>query len=110
MDVNVSEQAKELAKSSAGQATTMEDLKDVVRTRMKSALKKMLGAARSQSARRDEAQVDRGRSRPVGARRACDRGGTFEPQLFPKHQRRLSGIDETILALYDKGMMTRDIQ
>jgi putative transposase len=39
-----------------------------------------------------------------------DRDGTFEPQLIPKHQRRLSGFDEKILALYAKGMTTRDIQ
>lgn len=39
-----------------------------------------------------------------------DRNGTFEPQLIPKHQRRLTGFDEKILALYAKGMTTRDIQ
>jgi putative transposase len=39
-----------------------------------------------------------------------DRDGTFEPQLIAKHQRRLAGFDEKILALYAKGMTTRDIQ
>jgi putative transposase len=39
-----------------------------------------------------------------------DRNGTFEPQLIAKHQRRLTGFDEKILALYAKGMTTRDIQ
>src|SRR5476651_458273 len=39
-----------------------------------------------------------------------DRDGTFEPQLIGKHQRRLAGFDEKILALYAKGMTTRDIQ
>jgi len=39
-----------------------------------------------------------------------DRAGTFEPQLIGKHQRRLPGFDEKILALYAKGMTTRDIQ
>ena len=39
-----------------------------------------------------------------------DRDGTFEPQLVGKHQRRLAGFDEKILALYAKGMTTRDIQ
>lgn len=39
-----------------------------------------------------------------------DRNGTFEPQLIGKHQRRLAGFDEKILALYAKGMTTRDIQ
>lgn len=39
-----------------------------------------------------------------------DRNGTFEPQLIAKHQRRVPGFDEKILALYAKGMTTRDIQ
>lgn len=39
-----------------------------------------------------------------------DRDGTFEPLLIPKHQRRVPGFDEKILALYAKGMTTRDIQ
>jgi putative transposase len=39
-----------------------------------------------------------------------DRLSTFEPQLIAKRQRRLSGFDEKILALYAKGMTTRDIQ
>ncbi|MEL6764373.1 MAG: IS256 family transposase [Cyanobacteria bacterium J06607_6] len=38
-----------------------------------------------------------------------DRQGTFEPVLVPKHQRRLSGLDDKILALYARGMSTRDI-
>ena len=39
-----------------------------------------------------------------------DRNGTFEPLLIGKHQRRVPGFDEKILALYAKGMTTRDIQ
>jgi putative transposase len=39
-----------------------------------------------------------------------DRNGTFEPQIVGKHQRRLAGFDEKIMALYAKGMTTRDIQ
>jgi transposase-like protein len=39
-----------------------------------------------------------------------DRDGTFEPQLIEKYQRRVPDFDEKILALYAKGMTTRDIQ
>jgi putative transposase len=39
-----------------------------------------------------------------------DRNGTFEPLLIPKHERRLAGFDDKVLALYAKGMSTRDIQ
>lgn len=38
-----------------------------------------------------------------------DRQGEFEPVLVPKHQRRLAGLDEKILALYARGLSTRDI-
>jgi transposase-like protein len=39
-----------------------------------------------------------------------DRAGTFEPQLVPKGERRLSGFDERIIALYARGMTVREIQ
>ena len=39
-----------------------------------------------------------------------DRDGTFQPIVVGKYQRRLPGFDEKILALYAKGMTTRDIQ
>lgn len=39
-----------------------------------------------------------------------DRAGTFEPQLIRKRQRRLSGFDDKVLALYARGMTTREIQ
>ena len=39
-----------------------------------------------------------------------DREGTFEPQAVPKHRRRLAGFDDKVLALYARGMSTRDIQ
>jgi putative transposase len=38
-----------------------------------------------------------------------DRLGTFDPQLIPQPQRRLTGFDEKILALYAKGLTTRAI-
>jgi putative transposase len=39
-----------------------------------------------------------------------DRAGTFEPQLVKKRQVRLAGMEEKILALYARGMTTRDIE
>ena len=38
-----------------------------------------------------------------------DRAGTFEPQIVRKGQTRLTQVDDQILALYAKGMSTRDI-
>ena len=39
-----------------------------------------------------------------------DRNGTFEPKLIKKRQRRLEGFDDKVLALYSRGLSTRDIQ
>jgi putative transposase len=39
-----------------------------------------------------------------------DRAGTFEPRIVRKRQRRFEGFDEKILALYARGMSTRDIE
>lgn len=39
-----------------------------------------------------------------------DRAGSFEPQLVRKRQRRLEGFDDKVLALYARGMTTREIQ
>lgn len=38
-----------------------------------------------------------------------DRNSTFEPQIIRKGQTRITSLDEQILALYAKGMTTRDI-
>ena len=39
-----------------------------------------------------------------------DRAGTFEPQIVGKHERRFTGFDDKIIALYARGMSVRDIQ
>src|SRR5919201_986787 len=39
-----------------------------------------------------------------------DRDGSFEPQLVKKRQRRLDGFDDKVLALYARGLSTREIQ
>ena len=39
-----------------------------------------------------------------------DRDGSFEPQIVPKRQRRFEGFDDKIIALYSRGLSTRDIQ
>lgn len=39
-----------------------------------------------------------------------DRDGSFEPQWVKKRQRRLDGFDDKVLALYARGLSTREIQ
>jgi transposase-like protein len=36
--------------------------------------------------------------------------GTFEPQIVRKRQRRFEGFDDKIIALYSRGLSTRDIE
>ncbi|MHB8696210.1 MAG: IS256 family transposase [Solirubrobacteraceae bacterium] len=38
-----------------------------------------------------------------------DRDGSFDPQIVRKRQRRFEGFDDKILALYSRGLSTRDI-
>jgi len=51
--------------------------------------------------------TDRG---PVRVEVPRDRGGSLEPILIPKHERRFTGFDERIIAMYARGMSVREIQ
>lgn len=39
-----------------------------------------------------------------------DRAGSFEPVLIPKHERRFTGFDQKIIAMYARGMTMREVQ
>src|SRR5262245_860467 len=135
MDAKLTAQAERLAREMATQASTIDDLNALFRGMMKSALECMLDtemaahlARKAVEAplpfepadARDGAPKNRrnGHSKktiqgemgdiPLDIPR--DRAGTFQPQLIGKYQRRLAGFDEKILALYAKGLTTRDIQ
>jgi transposase-like protein len=47
---------------------------------------------------------------PVPIEVPRDREGTFEPQLIGKHERRFTGFDEKVIALYARGLTVREIQ
>jgi putative transposase len=47
---------------------------------------------------------------PVEVRTPRDRNASFEPQIVRKGQRRFEGFDDKILALYSRGLSTRDIE
>ena len=133
MDAILKEQAEKLANELAAQVTTLEDLNGLMRTMMKTALERMLntemdvhlhrrGPTEATDAPDPAPAVPKNRrnghsKKTVGGdmgeitlKTPRDRNGTFEPQLIAKGQRRLEGFDEKILALYAKGMTTRDIQ
>src|SRR6476660_1964186 len=47
---------------------------------------------------------------PVRIETPRDRKGSFDPQIVRKGQRRFEGFDDKILALYSRGLSTRDIE
>jgi putative transposase len=128
MDASLTTKAETLAREMAASAGTIEDLNALMRGMMKAALERMLDAemqhhldaarvtAENPSASRPNRRnghspkTVHGDLGPIPLDAPRDRDGTFEPQLVAKHQRRLTGFDDKILALYAKGMTTRDIQ
>lgn len=133
MDESLESRAEQLAEEFAGSATTIQELNQLMRLMMKSGLERMLntemdvhlgrkGSAESAEPAAEEAKRSgnrrNGRSRKtvqgelgeVKLDTPRDRNGTFEPQIVEKHQRRIPDFDAKILALYAKGMTTRDIQ
>jgi putative transposase len=136
MDALLQSRAQQLATEFASQATTVEELNELMRLMMKSGLERMLDTEMDvHLGRRPTALVEKVDPPPAGEKKCSpnrrngrskktvqgdlgqvtlstprDRDGSFEPQLIEKHQRRVPGFDEKILALYAKGMTTRDIQ
>lgn len=49
-------------------------------------------------------------TRPVRLDILRDRDGSFEPILIPKHERRFTGFDNKIVAMYARGMSVREVQ
>jgi putative transposase len=47
---------------------------------------------------------------PVEIKTPRDRDGSFDPQIVRKRQRRFEGFDDKIIALYSRGLSTRDIE
>lgn len=135
MDAKLTAQAEQLARELATQAGTLDELNGLFRGLMKSALQRMLDTEMDVHLGRKDApalleplapattadtpnnrrngyspKTVQGELGEVRLDIPRDRQGTFEPQLIGKYQRRLSGFDDKILALYAKGLTTRDIQ
>ena len=118
MDALLQSRAQELASEFASQATTVEELNELMRLMIKSGLERMLEHGDGRAFRpaagsggcRSSAPVPAGEQRRSPNRRngrskktvqgdlgevtlgtPRDRDGTFEPQLIEKHQRRVPG-------------------
>jgi len=128
MDAKLTAQAEQLARELATRAGTIDELNGLLRGLMKSALERMLDAEMDAHLGRKDPPLPFAPPAPNNRRNGHskkavqgelgevkigvprDRDGTFEPRLIGKYQRRLAGFDEKVLALYAKGLTTRDIQ
>jgi transposase-like protein len=136
MEAKLTANPETLARELANQAGTVDELNSLFRGLMKSALQRMLDTEMDvhlgrkqvpalldlppEQSHPPEAPRNRRNGHSPGTVQGemgeiridipRDRNGTFQPQLIPRYQRRLSGFDDRILALYARGLTTRDIQ
>ena len=128
MDASIQSKAEKLAAEFATQATTVEELNSLMRVMMKSGLERMLDTEMDVHLGRKTASQDASSDVPATTKKRSsnrrngrsqktvqgdlgevtietprDRDGSFEPQIVEKHQRRVPGFDEKILALYCQG-------
>jgi len=119
------EKLKEIAKELAKGIKSEKDLSDLSREIVKMTVEAALGAemeehlgyAKHSSSGRNTGNSHNGSSRKtlkgdhgeVEVETPRDRNGHFDPQFVKKGQTRLTHFDDQILALYAKGMSTRDI-
>jgi putative transposase len=109
-----------------GGRTTMAELDELFRQMKKTLMEKVLSGELTH-----HLGYERGEDKPAGQRNhrngttpkkvltedgaiglaiPRDRAGTFEPQLIPKHARRLPRFDDNVLSLYARGLTVREIQ
>jgi len=91
--------------------------KDVLQEALEAELDEALGYGKHEVSNKNANNSRNGYSKktvkselgPISINVPRDRNGEFEPQIIPKHQRNINGIEDKILSLYATGMTTRDI-
>ena len=117
LEALATELAKHIKSEQDIAALSRQLLKLTVESALKAELEEHLGYERYAPAGRGSgnnrngasSKTLKGGSGEVTIQTPRDRNGTFEPQLIAKGQTRLTRLDGQILALYAKGMTTRDI-
>jgi len=97
--------------------TIKEMFKDVLQEMLEAELDETLGYDKYEKSRKNTSNSRNGYSKKVVKSRygdieldiPRDRNGEFEPKIVPKYKRDISELDEKIIALYSRGMSTRDI-
>ena len=116
---------KRLIKEHSKELKTQEEISSFSTTMMKNLLETALGAEMDEHLGYEKHSPDghgsgnsrngmtkktlKGEFGEVELETPRDREGTFEPQLIKKRQTRMDAFDDQILAMYSRGMTTRDI-
>ena len=124
-EITLEEKIRRLVKEHSGEFKTQEQISSISSVMMKSILETALGAEMDDHLGYDKHSPEgygSGNSRNGSTKKTLkgefgeieletprDRDGTFEPQLVRKRQTRITGFDDQILAMYARGMTTRDI-
>lgn len=122
----LNEQEKQLAELISAECANPKDLTEKLKNLFAGALEKMLEAELEEHLGYEKNSVtgnNSGNSRNGYGKKVIksewgeseiamprDRNGTFEPQIIEKRQTRTDDIETRILAMYSKGMSTRDIE
>ena len=120
------ERGKELVEMLCEECTSAADITAKLKDLFAGTLEKMLGAEMEEHLGYDKHSVagnNNGNSRNGYGKKTIksewgeteiavprDRSGSFEPQIIEKRQTRTDDIEARILAMYSKGMSTRDIE
>ena len=122
----MNERFKELVGLMAQECESMQDIQDLLKNLFKGTIEEMLEAEMDDHLGYDKhsplgdltgnsrngynkktIQTQMGKSE---IRVPRDRNGEFEPQLIEKYQNKSDGLEHKIIAMYAKGMSTRDIE
>lgn len=117
---------KEAIKELAKECRSVEDIQDKLRDLFKETLQQVFEAEMDDHlgySKHDNAGDKTGNSRngyskktiksrygPAEINIPRDRNGQFEPEIIKKHETSVNGLEEQIIAMYAKGMSTRDIE
>jgi len=117
---------EQLAKEVAKDCKSVEDVHNLLKDLFKGTLQEILEAEMSEHLGYDKHSVsgnNTGNSRNGYSSKTLktsmgeteikvprDRNGDFEPQIIKKHEKNASEIEQQIIAMYAKGMSTRDIE
>jgi transposase-like protein len=122
----LNEKTRELVGLLAQECDNMQDIQDLLKTLFKGTIEEMLESEMDEHLGYDKHSPLgdlSGNSRNGYNRKTIqtqmgkaeikiprDRNGEFEPQLIEKYQNRSDGLETKIIAMYAKGMSTRDIE